>query len=90
MNSFEACRLRKNIMLEGIVPTENDISVIYETATFHKRFELSYILTDDEIEKLRELSMRRASGEPLQYISGRWPFMDFEVKVDRRDLIPRP
>ena len=90
MNSFEASRLIKNILQEGIVPTENDISVIYETATGHKRFELSYILTEDEIEKLRELSMRRASGEPLQYISGRWPFLDFEVKVDRRALIPRP
>ena len=90
MNSFEACRLIKSILQKGIVPTENDISVIYETATGHKRFELSYILTEDEIEKLRELSMRRASGEPLQYISGRWPFLDFEVKVDRRALIPRP
>ena len=90
MNSFEACRLIKNILEEGIVPTENDISVIYETATGHKRFELSHILTEDEIEKLRELSQRRASGEPLQYISGKWPFLDFEVKVDRRALIPRP
>ena len=90
MNSFEACRLIKSILEEGIVPTENDISVIYETATGHKRFELSHILTEDEIEKLRELSQRRASGEPLQYISGKWPFLDFEVKVDRRALIPRP
>ena len=90
MNSFEACRLIKNILQEGIVPTENDISVIYETATGHRRFELSHILTEDEIEKLRELSQRRASGEPLQYISGKWPFLDFEVKVDRRALIPRP
>ena len=90
MNSFEACRLIKSILEEGIVPTENDISVIYETATGHRRFELSHILTEDEIEKLRELSQRRASGEPLQYISGKWPFLDFEVKVDRRALIPRP
>lgn len=33
---------------------------------------------------------RRAGGEPLQYVLGRWAFRGVEVMVDRRVLIPRP
>ncbi|HLM64235.1 MAG TPA: peptide chain release factor N(5)-glutamine methyltransferase [Acidimicrobiales bacterium] len=33
---------------------------------------------------------RRAAGEPLQYVLGRWPFRTVELMVDRRVLIPRP
>jgi release factor glutamine methyltransferase len=33
---------------------------------------------------------RRASGEPLQYVVGRWGFRTLELMVDRRVLIPRP
>lgn len=90
MNSLEAARLIRSILEKGIIPTENDINVIYETATGHKRFDYAHLLSDDEISIMTELSERRASGEPLQYISGRWPFLDFEVRVDRRALIPRP
>jgi release factor glutamine methyltransferase len=33
---------------------------------------------------------RRARGEPLQYVLGRWGFRHLDVMVDRRVLIPRP
>ena len=33
---------------------------------------------------------RRISGEPLQYVLGRWSFRSLELYVDRRVLIPRP
>lgn len=33
---------------------------------------------------------RRAAGEPLQYVLGRWPFRTLDLYVDRRVLIPRP
>ncbi|MGD0311230.1 MAG: peptide chain release factor N(5)-glutamine methyltransferase [Acidimicrobiales bacterium] len=36
------------------------------------------------------LTDRRAGGEPLQYVLGRWPFRTLELTVDRRVLIPRP
>lgn len=90
MNSLEACRRIKEILEKGIVPTENDINVIYETATGHRRFDFSHLVSNEELIEITALAERRASGEPLQYISGRWPFLDFEVKVDRRALIPRP
>jgi release factor glutamine methyltransferase len=33
---------------------------------------------------------RRAAGEPLQYVLGRWGFRTLDVHVDSRVLIPRP
>ena len=33
---------------------------------------------------------RRAGGEPLQYVLGRWGFRKLDLLVDRRVLIPRP
>lgn len=38
----------------------------------------------------RQLARRRAAGEPLQYVLGRWPFRQLELVVDSRALIPRP
>jgi release factor glutamine methyltransferase len=36
------------------------------------------------------LVARRAAGEPLQYVLGRWGFRSLDLLVDRRVLIPRP
>ncbi len=33
---------------------------------------------------------RRAAREPLQHLLGRWPFLELELKVDGRALVPRP
>lgn len=33
---------------------------------------------------------RRAGGEPLQYVLGRWRFRRLDLLIDRRVLIPRP
>jgi release factor glutamine methyltransferase len=38
----------------------------------------------------RALAARRATGEPLQYVFGHWPFRNLELHVDPRVLIPRP
>jgi release factor glutamine methyltransferase len=40
--------------------------------------------------RFRELVARRAGGEPLQYVLGRWAFRSLDLTVDRRVLIPRP
>lgn len=37
-----------------------------------------------------QLADRRAAGEPLQYVLGRWPFRTLDLAVDPRVLIPRP
>ncbi len=45
---------------------------------------------DGDPDRARDLADRRASGEPLQYVIGRWPFRSLDLVVDRRVLIPRP
>lgn len=47
-------------------------------------------LKADEAARLEELCRRRAAREPLQYLAGRWPFLDFELEVGPGVLIPRP
>ena len=39
---------------------------------------------------LRKVLEKRVSGYPLQYIAGKWPFLDFELSVGEGVLIPRP
>ncbi len=50
----------------------------------------SWIVDHGGPEQAQALADRRAAGEPLQYVLGRWPFRSLELTVDRRVLIPRP
>ena len=55
-----------------------------------------YVLGLDEharersIPFFRDMLTRRAGGEPLQYVVGRWGFRRLDLFVDPRVLIPRP
>ncbi len=51
--------------------------------------EWSKILDDNSTERYFELVARRASGVPLQYITGEQEFMGFSFAVDESVLIPR-
>jgi release factor glutamine methyltransferase len=42
------------------------------------------------VAQLREQFRRLASGEPIQYILGQWPFHEIMLRTDARALIPRP
>lgn len=42
------------------------------------------------VERVADGARRRASGEPLAYVSGSAGFRDLDLQVDRRVLIPRP
>lgn len=46
-------------------------------------------LTEEQAEKLNGLTARRAGREPLQYLCGSWPFLDFELAVGPGVLCPR-
>jgi len=48
------------------------------------------LLNERDFESFREVVKRRASGEPLQYISGRQDFYGREFLVSPAVLIPRP
>jgi len=47
-------------------------------------------LTPVQKSRYDRMQIRRARGEPLQYIIGRCDFMGISLSVDRRALIPRP
>lgn len=55
-----------------------------------------YVLGLDEAATQRGLNFfdlmleRRLTGEPLQYVVGRWGFRTLDLLVDRRVLVPRP
>jgi release factor glutamine methyltransferase len=51
---------------------------------------LSDPLTEEQHTRFAELTERRARREPLQYLRGRAPFLDFELEVRPGVLIPRP
>lgn len=51
---------------------------------------LSDRLSQDQLGRYTELVERRAQREPLQYLRGRSPFLDFELEVGPGVLIPRP
>jgi release factor glutamine methyltransferase len=40
--------------------------------------------------RFRRLAARARAGEPVQYVTRSAPFLDFDVHVDHRVLIPRP
>ena len=46
-------------------------------------------LSADEADRLAALTARRAGREPLQYLCGTWPFLDFELAVGPGVLCPR-
>ena len=67
---------------------------IVEEATGREGAELVLHLDTDATAlahtRYRDMVERRAAGEPLQYVLGRWGFRTLDVHVDARVLIPRP
>jgi release factor glutamine methyltransferase len=47
-------------------------------------------LTEEEVERYRQLVVRRAKGEPVAYITGKKEFYGFEFFVEKGVLVPRP
>jgi release factor glutamine methyltransferase len=50
----------------------------------------SEVLREEDLVKLRDLTRRRADGEPLQHLLGTVDFLGNELISDHRALIPRP
>jgi release factor glutamine methyltransferase len=48
------------------------------------------LATESAMQHLDAMLERRAGGEPLQYVLGRWDFFGLDLLVDRRVLVPRP
>ena len=46
--------------------------------------------SDEEVSKAEIYTEKRLSGKPVQYITGKWEFLDMEFSVGEGVLIPRP
>jgi len=73
---------------------EQELRWIIEQVGGHSGAEQAAALDDVATERewghVEEMVGRRAAGEPLQYVLGRWGFRTLDLLVDRRVLIPRP
>ena len=72
----------------------NDARRIVEEVSGAEPGQLHRVLDDPVTERgmarFDAMVSRRLSGEPLQYVLGRWGFRTLDLLVDRRVLIPRP
>ena len=80
----------------GVPPAEapTQAEILAEEATGFTRGKLLLHQADIPdtavVDRLREMLVRVAKGEPLQYVVGHWPFCGAELKVAPCALIPRP
>ena len=91
MTGLEASAVLKSKLQEHGLYNQNELNTLFLAATGRDRLSLMRdSLSAAEEQALFSLLQRRIDGEPLQYLLGSWPFLDFTVKVDARALIPRP
>ena len=73
---------------------DQEVRWIIERASGRSPAEQVAALDDDTTERevrfVDQMVARRAAGEPLQYVLGRWGFRTLDLFVDGRVLIPRP
>jgi release factor glutamine methyltransferase len=78
----------------GVEDPAQEVRWIAERASGRSGAELQASLDEPatvrEVSHVDQMVARRAAGEPLQYVLGRWSFRTLDLLVDRRVLIPRP
>lgn len=79
---------------KGLTDSKTDSEVLLSFILQIKRYKLHLIrdqkLTDRQISQYKEYILRCSQREPVAYITGFAGFMDFEFKVNKNVLIPRP
>ena len=81
--------VRRRLEAAGVEDTAFDAGVLVETQAGEGWRWQDPDLDETALARLEELAARRAAREPLQYILGRWPFLDFELAVGPGVLCPR-
>ena len=78
----------------GVASAESEARHLVAEAAGATPAELPLVYADHASERgvarFDDMLARRCSGEPLQYVLGRWGFRSLDLMVDRRVLIPRP
>jgi release factor glutamine methyltransferase len=79
---------------KGFVKPKGEVEHLFAGVLGLKRLDLylqfERLLTDAEVARLRDATVRRAAHEPLQHILGTVEFRNLTLKSDKRALIPRP
>ena len=81
--------VRRRLEAAGVEDAAFDAGVLVETQAGEGWRWQDPDLNETALARLEELAARRAAREPLQYILGRWPFLDFELAVGPGVLCPR-
>ena len=81
--------VRRRLEAAGVEDAALDAGVLVETQAGEGWRWQDPDLDETALARLEELAARRAAREPLQYILGRWPFLDFELAVGPGVLCPR-
>ncbi len=82
----------KRRLAEAGYENQNEINVLFFSAFGRHYAEIvadGGFVSDELVEAFSDNIARRLSGEPLQYIAGKWVFLDFELYVGNGVLIPR-
>lgn len=83
----------KKILASGNIDDASDAEWIVCLSTGLKRSQLNVnneLIQPSKVQKAYEMAKRRATGEPLWYVTGDTEFFGYTIKVDKRVLIPRP
>lgn len=81
--------VQQRLAAAGCPDADFDARELFRLATGRDPRLSERILTKEQAARLETLCQRRESREPLQYLCGRWPFLDFELAVGPGVLCPR-
>ena len=84
LGEVEAC-----LSAAGCPDADFDAAELFRLVTGQDARLADKALTSEQAGRLEELTARRAAREPLQYLCGSWPFLDFELAVGPGVLCPR-
>ena len=90
MQPWEALReVEARLTAAGCPDADFDAGELFRLVTGQDARLADMPLTEEQAAKLEALTARRATREPLQYLCGSWPFLDFELAVGPGVLCPR-
>ena len=81
--------VQQRLAAAGCPDADFDARELFRLATGRDPRLSERVLTEEQAAQLETLCQRRESREPLQYLCGRWPFLDFELAVGPGVLCPR-
>lgn len=92
--TFDTNMLMKKAMedLSGLVKEESDLDwmICHVTGLKRSQIKSQTYIKRSQFERLKDIAVRRASGEPLWQIIGSCNFYGYDIDIDATVLCPRP